>query len=91
MNKLAGAAVVTLLLLAIPTQETRETREKTQETSTPQETSTKTQERYGEVTAWCNARFPFRDDLQEACKWGAYEMLPGQDVPVLPEEGTQDA
>lgn len=88
MNKLAGAAVVTLLLLAIPTQETRETRE-TQETST-QETS-ETSQRYADVTAWCDARFPYRDDLQEACKWGAYEMLPGQDVPVLPEEGTQDA
>jgi hypothetical protein len=33
-----------------------------------------TQERYSEVTAWCDDRFPYRDDLQAACKWGAYEM-----------------
>jgi hypothetical protein len=32
------------------------------------------QERYADVTAWCDGRFPYRDDLQEACKWGAYEM-----------------
>lgn len=77
--------MATLMLMPTGAQEAREA-------ETPvQEASTKTQERYAEVTAWCNARFPFREDLQEACKWGAYEMLPGQDVPVLPEEGTQDA
>lgn len=35
---------------------------------------------YQEVWSWCGDRFPYRDDLQEACRWGAYEMLPGEDV-----------
>lgn len=35
---------------------------------------------YAETWAWCVGRFPFRDDLQEACQWGAYEMIPGPDV-----------
>lgn len=50
--------------------------------STPQPTpATPTQERYAEVTTWCDDRFPYRDDLQEACKWGAYEMT-GAETPT---------
>lgn len=46
-------------------------------------------ETYAKTWAWCDARFPYRDDLQEACKWGAYEMIPGPEFPV--DEGkTQD-
>jgi hypothetical protein len=46
--------------------------------------------RYIETSEWCNGRFPYRPDLQEACKWGAYEMLPEQPVPAR-EKGTTDA
>jgi hypothetical protein len=35
---------------------------------------------YAETWAWCQGRFPYRDDLQRACQWGAYEMVPGPDV-----------
>lgn len=44
---------------------------------------------YKAVWDWCGVRFPFREDLQEACRWGAHEMLPGQDAPA--DERTQDA
>lgn len=44
---------------------------------------------YDAVWSWCGNRFPYREDLQEACRWGAYEMLPGADVPA--EEGVQNA
>lgn len=71
--------MATLMLMPTGAQEAREA-------ETPvQEASTKTQERYAEVTAWCNARFPFREDLQEACKWGAYEMI-APTVPIIPEQ-----
>jgi hypothetical protein len=43
---------------------------------------------YKAVWEWCGVRFPFRDDLQEACRWGAYEMLPGQEVPA--DEGIRN-
>lgn len=51
---------------------------------------------YGETHAWCMQRFPYRADLQEACRWGAYEMLPGTDMPAIPtvpvttDEGVRD-
>lgn len=44
---------------------------------------------YEETWDWCGGRFPHREDLQEACRWGAYEMLPGHEVPA--DEGTKDA
>jgi hypothetical protein len=37
---------------------------------------------YHKTWDWCKGRFPYRTDLQEACQWGAYEMLPGEDVPT---------
>lgn len=45
--------------------------------------------RYAETWTWCEGRFPYREDLQEACKWGAYEMLPAQET--LPSQETRDA
>lgn len=59
----------------------------TQETQV-QETSVG--ETYQETWDWCGGRFPYREDLQEACRWGAYEMIPGQDVPVT-DEGIEHA
>jgi hypothetical protein len=44
---------------------------------------------YKAVWDWCGVRWPFRQDLQEACRWGAYEMLPGQEAPA--DERTKDA
>lgn len=44
---------------------------------------------YTAVWDWCGVRFPYREDLQEACRWGAYEMLPDEDAPA--EKGTTDA
>lgn len=35
---------------------------------------------YADTYEWCKGRFPYREDLQEACRWGAYEMVPGTDV-----------
>lgn len=46
-------------------------------------------ETYAETWQWCQERFPYRDDLQDACRWGAYQMLPGQEVPA--DEGIRDA
>lgn len=61
-----------------------------QETQVPQETQVQDAgDAYEETWDWCGERFPYRDDLQEACRWGAYEMLPGQEVPA--DEGTRDA
>lgn len=65
-------------------QETRETRE-----TQVQETQVGDADEYKAVWDWCGVRFPFRPDLQEACRWGAYEMLPGQEVPA--DEGIQNA
>lgn len=62
-----------------------------QETQVPQETQVQDAgDAYEETWDWCGGRFPHRADLQEACRWGAYEMLPGESVPVQ-EEGKQDA
>jgi hypothetical protein len=61
----------------VPVQETQ-----VQETQVPED-------EYKAVWDWCGIRFPYREDLQEACKWGAYKMLPGQEVPA--DEGVQDA
>ena len=63
-----------------------ETRE-TQETQV-QETQVDADD-YKAVYDWCGVRFPFREDLQEACRWGAYELLPGQSVPA--DEGIENA
>lgn len=40
------------------------------------------QVRYQEAYDWCGGRFPYRTDLQEACRWGAFEMLPRQQEEV---------
>lgn len=47
-------------------------------------------EMYHKTLEWCIGRFPYRDDLQEACQWGAYEMLPGQEYRAN-EEGIVNA
>lgn len=73
MNINAAAAAVGVLLMTM-----------TASASTPTP-AMQTQERYAEVTAWCDGRFPYRDDLQEACKWGAYEMT--TTPPSQPTEG----
>lgn len=53
-----------------------------QETRETQETQVQeTRVYYTEVVSWCTGRFPYRTDLQEACKSGAYEMLPAPSVP----------
>ena len=44
---------------------------------------------YKAVWDWCGVRFPFRQDLQEACRWGAYELLPKQEA--WDDERTHDA
>lgn len=31
---------------------------------------------YSDVWEWCGHRFPNQPNLQEACRWGAYEMTP---------------
>jgi hypothetical protein len=60
------------------------------ETPVPtQETQVQDADDYKAVYDWCGVRFPYREDLQEACRWGAYELLPGQEVPA--DEGMQDA
>jgi hypothetical protein len=59
-------------------QDAGETQVPVQETQV-QETQA---DEYKAVWDWCGVRFPYREDLQEACKWGAYKMLPGQDAPV---------
>lgn len=43
---------------------------------------------YVETWEWCEEKFPTSEGQREACRWGAYEMLPGEDVPA--QEGTQD-
>lgn len=49
---------------------------------TPREAQVPTaQETYASTWEWCENRFPFRDDLQEACRWGAYEMIPASKTP----------
>jgi hypothetical protein len=68
------------LALAKDAGETRET---------PVQETRETPETYKAVWDWCGVRFPFREDLQEACRWGAYEMLPGQEAPA--DERTKDA
>lgn len=68
-------------------QETRETQAPVQKTQV-QETQVGDADEYKAVWDWCGVRFPFRPDLQEACRWGAYEMLPGQEVPA--DEGIRD-
>ena len=71
---------------AIGLQETQ-----VQETQVPQETQVQDAgDAYEETWDWCGGRFPYREDLQEACRWGAYEMLPGESVPVTDAEA-QDA
>ena len=52
----------------VPVQETQ-----VQETQVPPD-------EYKAVWDWCGVRWPYREDLQEACRWGAYEMLPKQEA-----------
>lgn len=80
---LVPAIAVSAYLIA---QETQETRVPAQETQV-QETQVPADE-YKAVWEWCGVRFPFRKDLQEACRWGAYEMLPGQEAPA--DEGIRN-
>lgn len=72
------------LILSSQQQETRETQE-----TQVQETRVQDADEYKAVWDWCGVRFPFRQDLQEACRWGAYEMLPGQEAPA--DEGIRNA
>jgi len=44
---------------------------------------------YSAVWEWCGNSFPDREDLREACRWGAYESVPGREVPS--GEGAKDA
>jgi hypothetical protein len=64
-----------------------------QEVQVPQETQVQetqeTPDEYKAVWDWCGVRFPFREDLQEACRWGAYEMQPKQEA--WEDERMQDA
>ena len=69
------------LLLA---QDAGETQVPVQETQVQE-----TQDGYKAVWDWCGVRWPYREDLQEACRWGAYEMLPKQEA--WADERTQDA
>lgn len=95
----SAALIVPVAAVGIWLGIANQTRE-TQETQVPAETQVQDAgDAYAETHAWCQARFPFRPDLQEACRWGAYEMLPGtDDVPTIPnnptttqEKGTKDA
>lgn len=62
----------------------------TPETQVPaHETQVQDADGYKAVWDWCGVRFPYREDLQEACRWGAYKMLPGQEVPA--DEGVKGA
>lgn len=80
-----AALMVPTLIWAGSVALTQETQVPAQETQV-QETQA---DEYKAVWDWCTVRFPFREDLQEACKWGAYKLLPGQEVPA--DEGTRDA
>lgn len=51
-------------------------------TDTVQQELTPDGERYGATWQWCGERFPGQDDLQAACRWGAYEMLPATPEPT---------
>jgi len=79
---LAGVIILAAVAFAADAHETQVPPEETQvqETHVPD---------YKAVWEWCGVRFPYREDLQEACRWGAYKMLPGQSAPT--EEGVKDA
>ena len=87
-----AAAVLIVPTLALTgyvfAKDAGETRE-TQETQVQETQVTPDADDYKAVWDWCGVRFPYREDLQEACRWGAYELLPGQDVPA--DEGIEDA
>ena len=72
---LACAALMVPVLLwgaAVGMQETP-----VQETHVPQETPVQEAgDAYAETWEWCIDRFPGKPEMQEACQWGAYEMLP---------------
>ena len=40
-------------------------------------------DQYAETWEWCIDRFPGKPEMQEACQWGAYEMLPA--IPTTTE------
>lgn len=89
VNVACAALLVPVSLWAgavVLAQETQEARVPAEEAQV-QETRGSADE-YKAVWEWCGVRFPFRADLQEACRWGAYEMLPGQEAPA--DEGTRD-
>ena len=79
---LAGVAILATVAIGANLAETRETRTEEVQVRMPEDA-------YKAVWDWCGVRFPFRPDLQEACRWGGYEMLPGQEAPA--DERTQDA
>jgi hypothetical protein len=37
---------------------------------------------YADVWGWCGGRFPADPNLQEACRWGAFEMTPATIQPT---------
>jgi hypothetical protein len=98
LDAICAVLIVPVAAVGISLGINNQTRE-TQETQVPaQETQVQDAgDAYTDTWAWCQQRFPYRTDLQEACRWGAYEMLPGQDsMPAIPsvptyEKGQKDA
>lgn len=89
---LASAVLLVPALIwgvAIVAQDAQETQVPVQETQVQETQVQMPADEYKAVWEWCGVRFPFRKDLQEACRWGAYEMLPGQEAPA--DEGMKDA
>ena len=84
---LAGLGLVITGLVWAGIALPQETQVRTEETQV-QETQVPAEE-YKAVWDWCGVRWPFRKDLQDACRTGAYEMLPGQEAPA--DERTKDA
>jgi hypothetical protein len=81
----AAALAAVAIVAAVSMADAREVRETPTQEAQVQEAPL-LQDEYKAVWEWCGVRFPYREDLQEACKWGAYKLLPGQEVHVL-EEG----
>jgi hypothetical protein len=79
---------VTIWAGVVIAQDAEETRVQETQVQVQETQVTPDADEYKAVWDWCGVRFPFRKDLQEACRWGAYEMLPGQEVPA--DEGMKD-
>lgn len=96
LDLVCAVLVVPVAVIGISAGVANQTRE-TRETQVPAETQVQDAgDAYAKTHGWCQQRFPYRADLQEACRWGAYEMLPGQDMPAIPsvptyEKGSKDA